>query len=261
LLYCVVTLYKKIPPNLLEAWQRLKVLRLEHNGLGGEGICSLSKPIALFHGLTILQLGANRIGQHNTAGAAALSRALAQGPAPSLRVLGLGENNLGPEGLQVLAPALRALRSLQHLDLNANRLAAKGATTLAEAMGSCSSLTTLALNFNFLGEDGIKSMAPVLGAQLSLTNLDISFNDIGPAGVEALVEGLANERHQGFVRLDLAKNTLGAKGANLLFPLLRRSASTLSYVCLKFNGLGQQHAAMVKCQVPRAQVQVLEEMY
>ena len=155
LLYCVVTLYKKIPPNLLEAWQRLKVLRLEHNGLGGEGICSLSKPIALFHGLTILQLGANRIGQHNTAGAAALSRALAQGPAPTLRVLGLGENNLGPEGLQVLAPALRALRSLQHLDLNANRLAAKGATTLAEAMGSCSSLTTLALNFNFLGEHKI----------------------------------------------------------------------------------------------------------
>ena len=119
-------------------------------------------------------------------------------------------------------------------------------------------LTELELNFNFLEEQGTRSLAPVLGAHASLTALDLSFNDMGPEGIRALVEGLANDKHVGFVRLDLSKNSLGTIGAHALLPLLERNATTLEYVCLKFNGLGQQHAAKVNCLAPRARVEVLE---
>ena len=207
------------------------------------------------HGLRSLGLSGNRLG---TMGAAALAWALSKGPAPSLRVLRLGENDLGPDGMAALVPGLTSLESLQELNLNANRLTVRGATSLAEALHTCTSLSSLALNFNFLDEQGTRSLAPVLGGLASLTDLDLSFNDMGPGGVSALVEGFSNDNHVGFVRLDLAKNTLGAQGACALFPLLARSATSLAYVSLKFNGLGQQHVAMLNCLVPHARLEVLE---
>jgi Ran GTPase-activating protein (RanGAP) involved in mRNA processing and transport len=163
-----------------------------------------------------------------------------------------------------LEGALLSLHELRLLDLNGNRLTARGATNLAEGLRLCSTLTTLALNFNFLGAEGAQSMTPVFSAQHALTDLDLSFNDMGPAGVRALVQGLAPEEEGdriqlALVHLDLSKNTLGARGAAELFPLLRRCATTVETVSLRCNGLGQQYAAMVNCQVPRATVHVLEE--
>ena len=234
---------------------RLKHLRLERNGLaGGPGMSSLAKTIGLMS-LCTLELGGNRLG---STGAVALACALEKAPAPSLALLGLAENDLGPEGMRALGPTLSQLQSLARLNLNANRLMAAGAVHLADALRSCASLSAIDLNFNFLEQQGAQSLAPVLGAQTGLTALDLSFNDIGPEGMHALVESMVNEQHVGFVRLDLSKNTLGAAGANALFPLLGRNATTLEQVCLKFNGLGQQHAAMVNCLVPRANVEVLE---
>ena len=232
---------------------RLKHLRLERNGLSG-GMLPLAKTIALLH-LRTLELGGNRLG---STGASALACALLKAPSRSLSVLGLAENDLGPDGMCALRPALCGLQSLVHLNLNANRLMAAGAFHLADALRALTTLTALELNFNFLEEQGTRSLAPVLGAHASLTALDLSFNDMGPEGIRALVEGLANDKHVGFVRLDLSKNSLGTIGAHALLPLLERNATTLEYVCLKFNGLGQQHAAKVNCLAPRARVEVLE---
>jgi hypothetical protein len=226
---------------------------LERNGLSG-GMLPLAKTIALLH-LRTLELGGNRLG---STGASALACALLKAPSRSLSVLGLAENDLGPEGMCALQPALCGLQSLVHLNLNANRLMAAGASHLADALRALTTLTSLELNFNFLEEQGTRSLAPVLGAQPSLTTLDLGFNDMGPEGIHALVEGLANDKHVGFVRLDLSKNSLGTVGAHALLPLLGRNATTLEYVCLKFNGLGQQHAAKVNCLAPGARVEVLE---
>lgn len=233
----------------------LSELRLEHNEISFKGVHALTAPLAESFGLTRLELGGNPLGE---AGAFALCNALAAGPRTSLRTLGLGESDLGPEGMAALAPALRRLQHLSDLDLNANRLTARGATSLARGLRSCTSLVSLSLNFNFLGRDGAQTMAPLLASQGSLTNLDLSFNDIGVGGVTALVDSTRSRENWGLVRLDLSKNTLGLQGARELSPLLRRTASTLQYVGLKFNGLGQHHSAMIQCQVPRARVDVLE---
>ena len=233
----------------------LSELRLEHNELSFKAVQALMVPVADMRTLTRLELGGNRLGH---TGGSALCYALAEGPRASLHVLGLGECDLGPEGMAALAPALRRFSKLQDLDLNSNRLTARGGTSLARALRSCTSLVSLTVNFNFLGKEGTCALAPLLGAQTSLTNLDLSFNDMGPAGVAALVEGMKHREQIVLARLNLSKNTLGARGASELFPLLRRAASTLQFMGLKFNGLGQQHSAMIKCQVPRARVEVLD---
>jgi Ran GTPase-activating protein (RanGAP) involved in mRNA processing and transport len=233
----------------------LTELRLEHNEISFRAMHALTVPIAESFRLTRLELGGNPLGE---GGAWALCNALAAGPRESLRTLGLGESDLGPQGMAALAPALRRLQNLSDLDLNANRLTARGATSLARGLRSCTSLVSLSLNFNFLGRDGAQTMAPLLASQESMTNLDLSFNDIGIGGAAALVEAMRSRDKLGLVRLDLSKNTLGARGAGELSPLFRCSASTLQYIGLKFNGLGQQHSAMIQCQVPRARVDILE---
>ena len=251
---------------------RLKRLQLPNNALGCRGVVSLAATLSQQGVLNLLDLSGNGM---RVKGAAALAAALCaeSGSAATLRTLRLRDNDLGPEGMMALACGLVPLRLLAELDLSANRLTASGATSLAGALTRCSTLTTLALNFNFLGEAGSAVLAPVLRAQTKLRNLDLSFNDMGPAGMRELVEGLSKAEclvdANGYIRrepvqvqlerLDFSKNTLGSQGANELFPLLHRGAASIVHLDLRFNGLGQQHAAMVKCQIPRADVLVLEE--
>lgn len=233
----------------------LTTLKLEHNDLSVRAVRALMVPVTDMRNLTRLEMGGNRLDEQ---GASALCQALTGGPRLTLKVLGLGDCDLGPAGVAALAPALRRLTNLSDLDLNANRLTARGGTSLSRSLRSCTSLVALTVNFNFLGKEGTQALAPLLGAQESLTNLDMSFNDMGPSGAAVLVEAFKRRDHVALVRLDLSKNTLGARGANELFPLMRRLGPTLQYLGLKFNGLGQQHSAIINCQVPRARVEVVD---
>lgn len=62
--------------------------------------------------------------------------------------LHVSDNEIGNEGLQGLAQALRHNRSLQLLELCFNRITAAGAESLAANIGECRNLRSIRLDNN-----------------------------------------------------------------------------------------------------------------
>ena len=70
---------------------------------------------------------------------------------PSLTVLSLYDNQIGPEGTRALADALITNTSLTELYLSGNRIGPAGAAALAEALRTNTSLTALWILDNQIG--------------------------------------------------------------------------------------------------------------
>ena len=77
------------------------------------------------------------------------------GQCSSLAELNLGGNDLGREGVGMLAGVLGQCSALTKLDLCDNRMGAEGAGRLAGVLGQCSSLAKLDLSFNGIDTGGI----------------------------------------------------------------------------------------------------------
>jgi uncharacterized protein (TIGR02996 family) len=158
--------------------------------------------------------------------------------------LDLGENELGPPGVEALLAAGRPSQ-LASLDFCHNDVTASAARTIART--EClSDLETLNLGNNPLGNDGIGELtrsphlrlraldvrsvscdqAAASGIARSrfadrLGRLDLSFNPLGPAGAVALAE---SHRLGGLGDLELAHCEIGSEGVQALAesPYLRR---------------------------------------
>ena len=100
---------------------------------------------------------------------------------PSLTVLSLYDNQIGPEGTRALADALITNTSLTELYLSGNRIGPAGAAALAEALRINTSLTELNLFGNRIGNAGAHALAGALRTNTSLTALWILDNQIGYA--------------------------------------------------------------------------------
>ena len=100
---------------------------------------------------------------------------------PSLTVLSLYDNQIGPEGTRALADALITNTSLTHLYLSHNQIGPAGAIALAEALRTNTSLTTLELYNNQIGPEGAVALAEALKENTSLTKLNLYDNQIRAA--------------------------------------------------------------------------------
>ena len=97
----------------------------------------------------------------------------------NLHTLMLGNNRINPEGVEALAGAMRWCSNLCTLDVGHNNLGDKGAMVLANGLEHCSCLHTLVLSGNKISEDGIQALAGAIKCHRKLHLLDISSNRIG----------------------------------------------------------------------------------
>ena len=127
---------------------------------------------------------------------------------PSLTVLSLYDNQIGPEGTRALADALITNTSLTELRLSGNRIGVAGAVALAEALRTNTSLTDLRLSYNQIGDEGARALADALKTNTSLTKLLLDLNQIGDEGAIALADAL--KENTSLTKLNLYYNQIGA---------------------------------------------------
>ncbi len=229
--------------------EALASLDLSHNRIGTDGVRLLAASDSL-RGLRALELGMNQVdddgaralahanwwGQletltlsHNQLGDKGVA-ALASVAAPSLRMLRLKCNDIGPLGAQALEhPDL--VGQLVHLDLRWNRLGAGGAEALAAAAPG--ELRTLVLDRNEIGDAGLRALSrsPLM---VGLSELCIGRNHIGDRGIQALAQAPCLQLRS----LNLWHNDLGAMGAKALADC--PSLAFLAHLDLGGNRIGSE---------------------
>jgi uncharacterized protein (TIGR02996 family) len=192
---------------------RLTVLNLYRNNVSDRGVEALARA-PWFGGLRALNLSDNGV-------SCAAIRVLATAR-PHLAVLRLGDNGLGPEGVEALA-ATAGPGSLQALDLHRNPLGDRGAATLAEAP-LLRTLSALDLSSCEVSDTGVAALArsPHL-ARLRL--LELNHNRITDRGARALA---ASPHLAHLEALGLVGNAAFAGGrAALAYPSYRRHLTPL----------------------------------
>lgn len=134
--------------------------------------------------------------QFTVANSFALATAVDNGALPRLKLLDLGDNEMGNVGLSALAEAVGngALPALTYLALDQNKIGDKGLQSLASAVGSGAlpALEKLFLNFNQIGDLGVIELSKRIsnGALPALQTINLSRNNIGDAGFFAFAAAL-----------------------------------------------------------------------
>ncbi|KAL9179111.1 hypothetical protein ACHAXT_000153 [Thalassiosira profunda] len=144
----------------------------------------------------------------------------------TLKVLGLYNNAIGPEGAQRLAVALKTNASLEQLALEGNKIGDAGAEALANTLAKNSKLSSVVLRNNGIGDRGARSLANALLFNGSVRVLLLGENAIGNAGAQRLADAL--EYNSTVDQLALDNNACSA-------ILERRLQSVLSSASRKSN--------------------------
>ncbi len=163
-----------------------------------------------------------------------------EGVCPVLKVLGLGGNALGKEGMELLVQGLsvgngggegeegpRALPCLEELNVVECGLELKGLEALCPGLqaGPLSFITALRLNANRLGCAGVALLASALGegACPLLQELYLGANQVEDSGVHALADVLGNRAClRDLRRLNLAFNMITPDGVWALLELFKK---------------------------------------
>ncbi|XP_027456429.1 tonsoku-like protein [Zalophus californianus] len=199
----------------------------------------LLRALKLHTALRELHLAGNRLGDGC---AAELLAAL--GTMPSLILLDLSSNHLGPEGLRQLATGLQGqttLQNLQELDLSMNPLGDGCGQALAFILQACPSLSTLHLQACGFGPSFFLSHQAALGTAFQdarhLKTLSLSYNSLGSA---ALAHALQNLPARTLQRLELSSVAASKSDLGLMEPVVRyltKEGCVLAHLSLSANHL------------------------
>jgi len=129
------------------------------------------------------------------AGAARLAGVLARDDVRrAVTSVSLGDNGLGSEGVESLAPALSRLPNLTSLALWMNRIGPNGGKKLGESLqqSRLDKLVSLDLSNNEIGLEGGKALGQGIGSLRSLKVLHLEGCKIGEDGVKAIFQGARN---------------------------------------------------------------------
>ena len=124
--------------------------------------------------------------------AACNNKDLAEGlrASTTLTSISFYENEMGPEGVQMLAEALKINTTLTSIGLSNNYIRTEGVQVLAEALKINTTLTSIDLSRTGMGPEGMQALAEALKTNTTLTSINLYNNQMGPKGVQALAEAL-----------------------------------------------------------------------
>ena len=109
---------------------------------------------------------------------------------PTLKLLDLGDKNIGDSEAQALAEALKVNTNLKNINLGNNNIQDAGAQALAGALKVNATLKNLHLTQNEIGDAGAQDLALALTKNKTLTTLDLGNNRIQDAGIQAIEKAL-----------------------------------------------------------------------
>ncbi|KNC98480.1 uncharacterized protein SPPG_09355 [Spizellomyces punctatus DAOM BR117] len=166
-----------------------------------------------------------------------------------LKRFSLARSHIGDEGLYVISPSLKTLRSLSILNFGACNLTAKGGAILADllngrAIKRQAAIWERTLRSTHFGTRSAfqtsstsnSSQASVQGVPAAIKRLILSHNDLGDTGVHYLMESLVEEI--GLLALDLQFNAITDVGARVVEQVLHLNKE-LVLVDLRSNSLDE----------------------
>ncbi|XP_069321962.1 tonsoku-like protein [Eulemur rufifrons] len=202
----------------------------------------LLRALKLHTTLRELRLAGNRLGDGC---AAELLAAL--GTMPSLVLLDLSSNHLGPEGLRQLAmglPGQATLQNLEELDLSMNPLGDSCGQALASLLLACPLLSTLRLQACAFGPNFFLNHQAALSSAFQdakhLKTLSLSYNALG---APALARALQSLPACALLHLELSSVAAGKSDSDLVEPVIRyltKEGCALAHLTLSANHLGDK---------------------
>jgi len=141
-----------------------------------------------------------------------------------LSILKLGYNQLGDEGMAILAKGVATHQLLASLDLGFNHIGDDGCAALADALQSSSScsLSTLYLAGNLISHQGAMALADAI-RYCGLQKLHLTGNRLGPEGVAAITSAMMDQER--ICELFLGGTFSGSAGCQSVARLLQHSSS------------------------------------
>ncbi|XP_011373143.1 tonsoku-like protein [Pteropus vampyrus] len=198
--------------------------------------------LKLHSALRELRLAGNRLGD-----ACATELLAVLGTVPSLTVLDLSSNHLGPEGLRQLATGLQGqitLQNLEELDLSMNPLGDGCSQALASILQACPALSTLHLQACGFGSTFLLSHQAALGSAFQdakhLKTLSLSYNVLGAT---ALAQTLQSLPAHTLLRLELSSVVASKSDSGLMEPIVRyltKEGCALTHLNLSANHLDSE---------------------
>ena len=166
---------------------------------------------------------------------------------PSTDYIYLRQNNLGDEGIAVLAMVLSNNPALRILEVQSNNIGPKGVQTIMDVLMNLRSSSWLhAVNFtnNLIGDEGVKYIAGVIrmqstlywpgevtirpGVKLSVRGIQsLILSGCGISSEAAAdLASLIESPNSPVTNLDLSSNEIGTSGVTTLMPSLRKAPLT-----------------------------------
>ena len=112
---------------------------------------------------------------------------------PTLQVLSLSNNEMGPDMCSVLASMLRSNRSLRELCLHSNMIGNQGAKYLGQALQDNTTLRSLDASDNSIGHLGISALIDGLRTNTTLKHLFLGDNRVSLSTLTTVRDFLASD--------------------------------------------------------------------
>ncbi|CAG8465656.1 12004_t:CDS:2 [Ambispora gerdemannii] len=197
----------------------VQTLILADNSIGDQGVEYLSKSLESNKTLRYLDLAGNNIGDK---GMERFCRFLTSNF--TIEQLDLSWNNIRSKSVENLIPVLEHKRcNIRILELGNNEIGYKGAESIAKTLEVNQSLISLDLDHTKIGTKGCEAIAKALEKNNTLQKLILAENYIEDRGAEVLADGLLLNSSISIV--DLEGNMIGDVGANNIVKAMDKSAA------------------------------------
>jgi Ran GTPase-activating protein (RanGAP) involved in mRNA processing and transport len=235
-----VTLFQVLRDNV--SLQELSLRHCQICPIGAEALEQLLKEHSRLVEVRFVDCQFVGVGDNSDASLDAVCRGLAAAKSPLQRVSMINAE-IGPSRAASVSHVLRNLASLRELHLGENELGDEGVQIVAEGVLQSTSLRVLDVRANGITPAGALSLQGVVTRSPHVVALRASGNDLGNQGAAALARGLSNPTCV-LQTLDLSDNGVDDEGSQSIAAMLKRNAS-LQELNLSFNPIGDDGARRI----------------
>jgi len=157
----------------------------------------------------------------------------------ALLELDISKNQLGPEGIKLLGPALTGLTALTQLNLSNNKFGDQ-VGSLCNSLAAIGQIISLNISSCGLGVEGGRSVARTLQQMTQVTHLDLSSNMLRLEGGQAIASSLVHLHLLSL--LNLRDNNMGVDGYEAVVRCLRHHSHIQNFWLENFALEGHSNA-------------------